>query len=41
MALAEQSFFFFIPTVSILGVGCSKEAGPKAKSAWASKKLCL
>jgi alcohol dehydrogenase len=39
MALAEQSFFFFIPTISILGVGCSKEAGPKAKSLGFKKAL--
>jgi len=39
MALAEQSFYFFIPTVSILGVGCSKEVGPKAKSLGFKKTL--
>ncbi|MHC1697679.1 MAG: iron-containing alcohol dehydrogenase [Geobacteraceae bacterium] len=41
MALAEQSFFFFIPTISILGVGCSKEAGPKAKSLGFKKALLV
>ncbi len=41
MALAEQSFFFFIPTVSILGVGCAKEAGPKAKSLGFKKALIV
>ncbi len=41
MALAEQSFYFFIPTISILGVGCAKEAGPQAKSLGFKKALIV
>jgi alcohol dehydrogenase len=41
MALAEQSFFFFIPTISILGVGCSKEVGPQAKTLGFKKALIV
>jgi len=41
MALAEQSFYFFIPTISILGVGCSKEAGPQCKSLGFKKALIV
>ena len=32
MALADQTFGLFIPTVSLMGVGCSKEAGAQAKA---------
>jgi len=41
MALAEQSFSFFIPTISILGVGCSKEIGPHAKTQGFKKALLV
>jgi alcohol dehydrogenase len=41
MALAEESFYFFIPTISILGVGCSKEAGPQAKDLGFKKALIV
>jgi alcohol dehydrogenase len=41
MALAEQTFGFFIPTVTLLGVGCSKETGEQAKALGASKMLIV
>ncbi|MCM2356679.1 MAG: iron-containing alcohol dehydrogenase [Geobacteraceae bacterium] len=41
MALADQTFGFFIPTVSLMGVGCSKEAGTQAKALGASKLLIV
>ncbi len=41
MALADQSFYFFIPTISILGVGCSKEVGPQAKTLGFKKALIV
>ena len=41
MALADQTFGFFIPTVSLMGVGCSKEAGDQAKALGAKKLLVV
>jgi len=41
MALADQTFGFFIPTVSLMGVGCSKEAGDQAKALGAKKLLIV
>jgi alcohol dehydrogenase len=41
MALAEQTFGFFIPTVSLMGVGCSKETGGQAKALGATKLLIV
>ena len=41
MALADQTFGFFIPTVSLMGVGCAKEAGEQAKALGASKLLIV
>jgi alcohol dehydrogenase len=41
MALADQTFGFFIPTVSLMGVGCSKETGPQAKALGATKVLIV
>ncbi len=41
MALADQSFYFFIPTISILGVGCSKEVGEQAKGLGFKKALIV
>lgn len=41
MALAEKTYGFFIPTVSLMGVGSSKEAGAQAKSLGASKVLIV
>jgi alcohol dehydrogenase len=41
MALAEQTFGFFIPTVSLMGVGCAKEAGVQAKALGATKLLIV
>ncbi len=41
MALAEQTFGFYIPTVSLMGVGCAKETGPQAKALGASKLLIV
>src|SRR6266536_1526466 len=41
MALADQVFGFFIPNVSLMGVGSSKEAGPQAKSLGATKALIV
>lgn len=41
MALAEKTYGFFIPTVSLMGAGSSKEAGAQAKSLGASKVLIV
>ena len=41
MALADQTFGFFIPTVSLMGVGCSKETGPQAKALGATNVLIV
>ncbi|MCM2358609.1 MAG: iron-containing alcohol dehydrogenase [Geobacteraceae bacterium] len=41
MALADQTFGFYIPTVSLMGVGSSKETGPQAKALGASKLLIV
>jgi len=41
MALAEQTFGFFIPTVSLMGVGCAKETGGQAKALGATKLLIV
>jgi alcohol dehydrogenase len=39
MALAEQTFGFFTPTVALMGVGCANEIGPQAKSLGARHAL--
>ena len=41
MALADQSHFFFIPTISILGVGSSKEVGAQANELGFKKALIV
>jgi len=41
MALADQVFGFYIPTVNLMGVGSSKEAGPQAKALGATKVLIV
>src|SRR5512133_3723697 len=41
MALAEQTFGFYIPTVSLMGVGCAKETGAQAKALGATKLLIV
>jgi alcohol dehydrogenase len=41
MALADQTYGFFIPTVSLMGVGCAKETGAQAKALGASKLLIV
>jgi alcohol dehydrogenase len=41
MALADQVYGFYIPTVNLLGVGASKEAGPQVKALGASKVLIV
>ncbi|NVD25145.1 iron-containing alcohol dehydrogenase [Desulfuromonas acetoxidans] len=41
MALADQTYGFFIPTVSLMGVGCAKEAGDQAKALGATKLLIV
>jgi alcohol dehydrogenase len=41
MALADQVYGFYIPNVSLMGVGSSKEAGPQAKALGASKALIV
>jgi len=41
MALADQTFGFFIPTVTLLGIGCSKETGEQAKALGATKLLIV
>jgi alcohol dehydrogenase len=41
MALADQTFGFYIPTVSLMGIGCSKESGEQAKALGATKLLIV
>ncbi len=41
MAMADQTFGFFIPTVTLMGVGCSKEAGDQAKALGATNLLIV
>jgi alcohol dehydrogenase len=41
MALADQTYGFFIPTVSLMGVGCAKETGSQAKALGATKLLIV
>ncbi len=41
MALADQTYGFFIPTVSLMGVGCAKETGDQAKALGATKLLIV
>jgi alcohol dehydrogenase len=41
MALAEQTYGFFIPTVTLMGLGCSKESGTQAKALGAKHLLIV
>ncbi|HYG97679.1 MAG TPA: iron-containing alcohol dehydrogenase [Terriglobales bacterium] len=41
MALADQTYGFFIPTVSLMGVGCAKETGAQAKALGATNLLIV
>lgn len=41
MALADQVFGFFIPPVTLMGIGSAKEAGPQAKALGATKALIV
>jgi len=41
MALAEQVYGFYIPTVSLMGVGCAKETGAQAKALGATNMLIV
>jgi alcohol dehydrogenase len=41
LALADQTFGFFIPTVTLLGVGASKDAGAQAKALGATNLLIV
>ncbi len=41
MALADQTYGFYIPTVSLMGVGSSKETGEQVKALGASKALLV
>jgi alcohol dehydrogenase len=41
MALADQTFGFYIPTVSLMGVGCSKDTGAQAKALGATNLLIV
>ena len=41
MALADQVFGFYIPTVSLMGIGCAKEAGAQAKALGATNMLIV
>lgn len=41
MALADQTFGFFIPTVSLMGVGSAKETGAQAKALGATNILIV
>jgi alcohol dehydrogenase len=39
--LADATFGFFIPTVTLMGPGCAKEVGPKAKELGAKKAMIV
>jgi alcohol dehydrogenase len=39
--LADTTYGFFIPSVSLMGVGCAKEVGPKAKELGAKKVMIV
>ncbi|TSK05331.1 MAG: iron-containing alcohol dehydrogenase [Geobacter sp.] len=41
MALGEQTYGFFIPTVSLMGIGSAKETGEQVKALGASKALIV
>jgi alcohol dehydrogenase len=41
MALADQVYGFYIPNVSLMGVGSAKEAGPQAKALGATRALIV
>jgi alcohol dehydrogenase len=41
MSFAEHAYGFFIPTISLMGVGCAKEAGPQAKALGVNKVLIV
>jgi len=41
MALADQTYGFYIPTVSLMGVGSSKETGEQVKALGGSKALLV
>src|SRR5512138_613299 len=41
MALGEQTYGFFIPTVSLMGIGSAKETGGQVKARGASKALLV
>jgi alcohol dehydrogenase len=41
MALADQTFGFYIPTVTLMGVGSSKETGAQVKALGAQKALLV
>ncbi|MFZ0632502.1 MAG: iron-containing alcohol dehydrogenase [Acidobacteriaceae bacterium] len=41
MALADQVYGFYLPTVSLMGVGSSKETGAQAKALGATKLLIV
>ena len=41
MALADQTFGFFIPTVTLMGVGSAKDAGAQAKALGATNLLIV
>lgn len=41
MALADQTYGFFIPTVSLMGIGCAKDSGAQAKALGAKHLLIV
>ncbi|MGB8600924.1 MAG: iron-containing alcohol dehydrogenase [Rhizomicrobium sp.] len=41
MNLAEQTYGFYTPTVALMGVGCSKDAGTQAKALGAKRILLV
>ncbi len=41
MALADQTFGFIIPTVSLMGIGCAKDTGAQAKALGAKHLLIV
>ena len=39
MAIADQTYGFYTPSVALMGVGCAKETGPQAKALGANHAL--
>jgi len=41
MALADQTYGFYIPTVSLMGIGSSKETGEQVRALGGTKALLV